>query len=974
MPRESDLLFGLLALQMNFVSRDQLLECAPLWTSDPARRLDRMLLERGHLKEFQRAAVSAMVDAQLRSHGGDPASSLAAASVDSSVRDSLMGLRGIDGAKSSPAPGVAEGGRYRLGKELGHGGLGTVVEAFDANLEREVAIKMLLDGASGELAERFVREAKLAGRLDHPNIVPVHDFGTLGGHGRRLFLAMKRVRGRDLGQVLEALSDGDEQAKSEYSRTKLLQVFQDICLGAAFAHDRGVIHRDLKPANVMLGDYGEVLIVDWGLARVMDDRRAEGENTPEIAAPAPDGPLDPDATIALPPSGTSHSATRDSAATALTLDGEVLGTPAYMSPEQAEGWIRDCDARSDIYSLGVILYQILTLRTPFQGRTPREILRKVRAGGIVPPSTALKNHSPSAAVLPAELDAICLKALAFRKQDRFRTALELHREIQLFLEGVKERERTEKEARERVEKGRAQLGRYRALAGEIEEQSRAVKELSEKTHLHLPIEEKRPLWEAEQRLTRLREERIIAFSSASAEFGQALVVNGDSVEALDGKCDLLLDRFVEAEKKRDHEEMLLNRRTLETYDRQGRYRAKLDAPGKLSIRTFAYGCDCLKPVRHPEWRVEIAEKCTVPWRDGRARPDLVLTDRDRPTPAVRTHPEGVRWGHSGACIHHEIRGAEVWIAQYEERDKRLQLGEMKRLGMTPLVEFELPQGSWRCTLKADGFAETLLPVRVDRGGAWTQDVHLYRPDEIPPGFCYVPGGPFVFGGLRNAAGYPEESKVTEDTFVARFPVTAGEYLEFLNDLSTSGRREEALQRQPREGEARYFAETASGFSLPSAEDPKSLLKGPGYPVFGVSWVDSIAYASWRAKRDGLTHSLLHEEEWEKAARGVDARIHPYGDRYDGTYSHTNLSVPTGMKPLPVGTYSVDESPYGVRDMAGGVVTWLLNAPEAPQREYCCMRGGSWATTPERAQSAYRLAFHPTIAYRFYGLRLTLRPA
>ncbi|MCE9582505.1 MAG: protein kinase [Planctomycetes bacterium] len=844
--------------------------------------------------------------------------------------------------------------RYTLGKEIGHGGLGRVVAARDGVLRRDVAIKLVLDGLPPELRDRFVREAALTAQLEHPNIVPVHDLAELpgpDGHSR-LALTMKRVLGRDLGKLLVELAKGDPATVETYSRGRLLSIVQDICLGVAFAHSKGIIHRDLKPANVMIGDYGETLIVDWGLAK----EKSEAGHLEADGAALPIAANDPAATMLL---------LRTSGSSLQTLEGSVVGTPGYMSPEQAAGHQSEVDERSDIWALGAILFEVLTLHPPFEADSIAELLDKARFGIVPAPSSV-------APAIPHDLDAICRRAMAPRKDQRFPSALALHREIQQFLEGVKEREREEKEARERVEKGQGHLRRYRELAGEIERQAKTVKEWSGRIKPHQPAEEKRPLWDAEAQHRRLEEERIRAFASASAEFGQALTVKGDCVEARDGLCDLSLDRFLEAERRRDRKEMLIHRSTLEIHDRAQRYREMLEAPGELSLRTFAYGCKCLEPICHPGWRVEIGESSTIPWRDGRARPDSPLTDRDVPVPIVKTQPEGVRWGHTAGCPRQEVRGAEVWIARYEERDKRLQLGELKLLGRTPLAGTKLPQGSYRCTLKAAGFAETLLPVRIDRGAMWAQDVNLYRASEIPPGACYVPGGPYIFGG-QHAGGGPEATKVTEDFFVAKWPLTAGEYLEFLNDLCAAGLKEEARKHQPREGDTRYFGETPSGFALLPADDAKTLIKAPDYAVFGISWFDAVAYVSWRTKCDGLPATLMHEEEWEKAARGVDARAYPYGDEFDGSYAHTNNSVPGGLRPLPMGTFAADESPYGIRDLGGGVQTWLLNAPEVPYRDWFCMRGGTWSQGAQISSAAYRQATHPRHVHWSSGVRLAWRP-
>ena len=820
--------------------------------------------------------------------------------------------------------------RYRLGAEMGRGGLGCVYAAEDRDLRREVAIKLIREGLDVEFEERFVREARMTALLDHPNIVPVYDFGILnrrdptdGRVSRQLFIAMKMIRGRTLQDVVHALRRGDAESLRAFTRTRLLGIFQSICLGVAYAHSRGVVHRDLKPANVMIGEFGETLVVDWGLAKTA----GESEDSRGSSSPAPSD---------------------DGLSTQITLAGSVLGTPNYMPPEQAAGKLGEVEPRSDIYALGGILFTLLTWQTPGP--------RKTGLDGVAQP-------------VPPDLDSLWRRAMAAKKEDRFQSAMEMHSEVQLFLEGAKARERADSEAHEHVVKGRMLMARFRELAGEVDAQAKVVKELSERIKPSRPAEEKRPLWEAQ---TRVKDERIEAFAAASAEFGQALTVKADSAEALDAKCEQFLERFLEAERQRDRKEMLLSRRMLESYDREGRYRAKLDAPGRLSIRTFAYRCGCLAPIRHPGWRVEIAETCTIPWQDGRPRPDLPVTDMDRPVPALRTFPEGVRWGHSGACALHEVQGADVWIARYEERDMRLQPGELRFLGKTPLSNVELPQGSYRCILKAEGFAEIFLPVRIDRGGVWTQDINLFRADEIPEGFCHVTGGPFVFGG-KWAGGDEAERKTTEDVFIARFATTCAEYLEFLNALWADGNPDVARRRQPREGIQNWWIEEGGRFRLPTASEDPKMSWDPRWPVFSITWFDAVAYCAWRSKREGRTYRLMHEEEYEKAARGVDGRIYPYGDDFDGIYSHTSTAIPEKLSPMPVDSFPADESPFGVRGLSGGVEAWCFGTLEVPYREWRCLRGGAWSSTSARARPGARRGGLPTYLNMHNGFRLAAAP-
>lgn len=429
MSRESDLLFGLLALHLNFISKDQLLEGAAAWMNNDGLNLGALFVERGFLTPSQHAAVSRLVAEKEKLGDGDPARSLVSLSVDRDVRDALLTLRvppdlrrGLSSVKPRDAATVvvlpARRDRYRLGEELGHGGLGRVVRAFDSSLNREVAVKVVLENPTPEQQERFVREAELAGRLEHPNIVPVYDFGMLESpgpgnedRGKRLFLAMKRIHGRDLGQVLGSIRHGDAGAALQWTRTKLLQIFQAVCQGMAFAHDGGVIHRDLKPANILV------------VAR--SDAAAGGASSAQAAArdavPAPTGQpkiLD---------FGVARLADAD-AATIATGYGQLIGTIPYMSPEQFGGDPHEIDTRCDVYALGVIGFELLTGRTPhdLHHRPLAEAVRLVREDD----APSLTSIDPR---FRGDLEIIIRKTLERHKELRYASAAELAADIRRHL-------------------------------------------------------------------------------------------------------------------------------------------------------------------------------------------------------------------------------------------------------------------------------------------------------------------------------------------------------------------------------------------------------------------------------------------------------------------------------------------------------------------------------------------------------------
>ncbi|MDP7036284.1 MAG: tetratricopeptide repeat protein [Planctomycetota bacterium] len=296
-------------------------------------------------------------------------------------------------------------GRYEEITPLAVGGSGQVLTAYDPDMKRTVAIKILrpdLKAGHYQLA-RFRQEAQITGGLDHPNIIPIHDMGTMPD-GSSYFI-MKHVSGKSLGEILEERLGTARQSSQLYDGTSFLRSYLKVCDAVAFAHAHGIVHRDLKPPNIMLGEFGEVLVMDWGIAKRMGQ---------------------PD----LDPTPAEDEKVSDSFDPLETQDGMILGTPSYMSPEQAQGRIDAINERSDIYCLGVILYQILTLERPFGGAERVQILGRITQGIFDPP----RQRSPRAHV-PRELEAVVLKAMALDPEDRYPSVPELQSDIEAYLAG-----------------------------------------------------------------------------------------------------------------------------------------------------------------------------------------------------------------------------------------------------------------------------------------------------------------------------------------------------------------------------------------------------------------------------------------------------------------------------------------------------------------------------------------------------------
>jgi len=301
--------------------------------------------------------------------------------------------------------------RYDVGKEVARGGMGAIHEVWDRGLSRRLAMKVVLGASESERAPttpvrdprrlaRFLEEAQVTGRLDHPGIVPVHELG-INSRGD-VYFTMRLIEGRDLNEVFKSVHRGEDG----WTRTRALNVVLRTCEAMSFAHSKGVIHRDLKPSNVRVGRFGEVYVLDWGLAK-MHGR----EDSHDLRLRSSVDELDPGESALL------------------TMDGTVMGTPAYMPPEQAQGNMGDLGPHSDVYSMGAILYELLAGRAPYAGvgRSSHAVLRALLSG---PPRSADEFGTG----IPVELLAICERAMAREPSERYSDTRELAEDLRAFLE------------------------------------------------------------------------------------------------------------------------------------------------------------------------------------------------------------------------------------------------------------------------------------------------------------------------------------------------------------------------------------------------------------------------------------------------------------------------------------------------------------------------------------------------------------
>lgn len=432
--QDRNLLFGILAAQLDFISHDALLAAMNAWVMAKHKTLSQILREHGVLGQEECTLLEALVAKHVEKHGDNAQNSLGALTsaspiahelanlADADVQASLQmvcrtsanpGKLAADETHAQSEPPVQPGLRYQILRPHAEGGLGQVYVARDSELHREVALKEIKARYADDLASRarFLQEAEITGGLEHPGVVPVYGLGQYGDG--RPFYAMRFIRGDSLQEALERFHGAGAWAEGERAVQfrQLLKRFLDVCNAVAYAHSRGVLHRDLKPGNIMLGRYGETLVVDWGLAKVV-----ARENASKKSADQTDGLVTlREQASALVPRSKSQA----------TEIGQAVGTPAFMSPEQAQGKLDKLGPATDVYSLGAILYVVLTGKPAFAGDAG-DVFRRVERGEFTPPRQIDVG-------VPAALDAICCKAMATRPTDRYATPLDLAADLEHWL-------------------------------------------------------------------------------------------------------------------------------------------------------------------------------------------------------------------------------------------------------------------------------------------------------------------------------------------------------------------------------------------------------------------------------------------------------------------------------------------------------------------------------------------------------------
>ena len=791
----------------------------------------------------------------------------------------------VDPGENAPALSATEL-RRRLGlpegddirdygelRTIGVGGMGAVFSGREPGLMREVALKMLRPAYrwSPERITAFIREARATAQISHPNIVPVHRIGVFEGAG--VYFSMKRIRGQTLRSIISQMADGDRELRRRFTLRRMLEIFVAACNGVSFAHSRGVIHCDLKPANLMVGDYGEVLVMDWGMAQYHEHHTSVGERGVDLGGEA-----------------------------AKDRPGTLGGTPAFMAPELLTGELREPDRQTDVYSLGVILYSILTWRpSPYPHDLSREeLMRHVCRHRPPPPRRAAH---PKLKV-PRELEAIALKAMARDRNKRYADVQALLDDVHNFLDGYPVRAyspnwfyRAVKLIRRRPAVPTVALAALLTWGGflfwqEMQELFRSEHVLNLAGYDYLDAQNADRMLRRDYRkmaVPRLAESA--AGEKLRADLIRQKVRMADKyIAALE-----LLSRIPEATARREprvremYRDIFFNRLKNELMSRDSaavrelveQFRSRWPAQFGAAV------------VANPALR-----RMTAAVDDGTGRLELETAE-------VNCVVRLLRPGESGNAVEKTLE-----LVAGERQEVELQAGDY-------LLEFVRP-----------GREPISSPVRVHL--ALTTRFCFEPPARIEPGFVYIPAREEMdANGCSYLNGAFQMSKLE---------VPVGEYLEFWKTL-------------PPEEKARCRALLGGDAAQRELWNDRGEINPPfsaEQPVTGITGDAACKYCRYLSSRIGRRVRLPYEWEWRRAARGADRRSYPWGDEYRSgrallADSPLRREFPFGAPP---GSFPGDRSPCGVFDMAGNVREFAL--PSGPDGSLVVVMGGSCVLPPAYA--------------------------
>ncbi len=815
---------------------------------------------------------------------------------ETSTKHSTSLLGGDDGARISPEELNAVLGKYKPNSikrfsqihTIGLGGIGTVLSAYEKHLDRDVAIKMLRPAfrENRHSVNRFIQEARATAHIAHPNIVPVYELGLLKDIGP--FFTMKRVDGVTLQDVLQRLKEEDKTYLEKYTLRHLLNIFIAICNGVAFAHSKNIIHRDLKPANIMLGYFGEVMVMDWGLVKHVNQNNESTDNIPDAQA---------------------ELNAKDEIK---TLDGEVTGTPAFMSPEQARGDNQMVDQQSDIYSLGAILYVILTRRrSPFPtGLKTPEILQLSAAGQIIPPHRV----KPNKIKVPRELSAIVMKAMSLDKTERYNTVLELIRDVRNYLDDYP-------------------VSAYRD-----------------------PIY--RIIFKAWRRYPLIPTTVAVAFTTLAIAFGMQYYNTTEQFRYYmqQAKTNINYGNLMYVKGSKVYQQIAAlrhagmhnnTRKIAQLSKKLNSYGAALNnyyevAEGFLSKIEMMGNHDqeVNRGLGHIMRNKIYYSLLTEDFKNTRRLVELMRLNR---------RPESYRMVRDNEMLYRKMKlvynnegivSLDTIPTQRPIEIKNLfdpddeNAGKNIIKGVTPLQDMELKSDSYLLTLLNNHNEKISYPLLVEPGDIINRKIYL--PAEIPDGMVYIPPGNFYSGTTQTPRRLMTLSALP-GFFIKKTEVTFAEYLQFWRDIADPVKRQQYRSMILMDNESRTLI---PAWNMAGVLNPK--LKAD-YPVHGISHAAAVAYCRWLSRRHHRCYRLPSAKQWEKAARGVDGRRYVWNNNTSRWHILTPENI-TAIKHFPFGappqSFPQDCSIYGVYDMSGNVREYTSTLNSGSSNMYI-VKGGSF---------------------------------
>lgn len=774
--------------------------------------------------------------------------------------------------------------RYVLVSQLGEGGSGIIYKAHEKSLDRDLAIKVLKDKfRRNPLAvRRFLREAKTSAQLEHPNIVPVHELGYSEDYG--CYFSMQKITGESLQTILKLLQQGNKRLQKKYNNIKLLEIFTKVCQAVAYAHSKKVIHRDLKPENIIVGKFGQVLIIDWGLAKKIEK--------------------DP-----IKDTGKCDLSIDESGDVSKTVHGTINGTPTNMSPEQACGMQDGIGFKSDIYSLGTILYEILCYHAPFEDTKLHTVLSKVVSGNFVPPSK--KNKSLT---ISKELEAITIKAMETNPFERYDTVQDLIHDVRNAI-------------------GNMPVSAYKAplhhTLFRLAQRHRVITATAVSIFIGIIFSLFFVRVKSSVRIKTNLEtaETIVASAISNMEKAKKLY-NKLSFEA----DEILINKY--QRELKDAEVVMTSQITasLGLYESAGRRMLKpgfaLNKARPILTKLIDYSIETQQP-ELLDYSVRLSEG----WSGEKLYPKIIPDKHDYEM--IENYLKG------NGVLTLNVTPPPIKTDIYpiiESPNGEFSISDYPTLSLMGNDDTAvIPKGKYVAYIQTDHIDRIIYSFKVEHIEA--KEIRFNCPEMIPEGMVFIPGGLAWIGGP-----YSSHHKLTNQKipsfFIKKTEVTFGEYYEFWKTLDSLEKNRYCPYIQLNENIKSYVP----------AWDKKgnySSFCSPELPVVGVTHEAADEFCEWLSLKKKKKFRLPTNHEWEKAARGGDCRNFVWGNDFSpqNTLSRSNKSAKAKYKYwAKCGLFPKDKSIYGVLDMAGNIREWTSTKFSTEDSFYLIK--GSSAFTPD----------------------------